>query len=121
MPRLYDSRINGRPKFACLGRHSQRVAFGVESALDRRHGQIEDAGCVNRSEEQGKNIRVYDARENQHESDRGKQKREQTSPVLHLQNAVTGDHVHNRKCDDAKASQVAETTQNIFDGIAFGG
>ena len=104
-----------------LGRHSHRVAFGVEGALDRRHGQIEDAGRVNCPEQQAKNIRYEDAGENQHESYRGKQKREQTSPVLHLQDAIARDHVHNRKHDDAKASQMAESMQNIFDGIAFGG
>src|SRR3981081_3240163 len=44
-----------------------------------------------------------------------------TSPVLHLQDAVARDHVHNRKHHYAKASQLAETMQNIFDGVAFSG
>src|SRR5260221_11927537 len=71
-----------REKCPCLGRHSHRVALGVEGALDRRHGQIEDAGRVYPPKQQRKNIRVADARENQHESDRGKYNREETSPVL---------------------------------------
>src|SRR5450631_3396074 len=40
-----------------LGRHSHRVAYGVEGALDRGHGQIEDAGRVNCPEEQRKKDR----------------------------------------------------------------
>src|SRR6267378_5971413 len=108
-------------KFACLDRRSHRASFGVEGALSRRHGQIEDAGRVNHPEQQAKNIRYEDTGENQHESYRGKQKREQTSPVLHLQDAIARDHLHNRKHDDAKASQMAESMQNILDGIAFGG
>src|SRR5258708_31619182 len=56
----------------CLGRHSHRVALGVEGALDRWHGQIEDASRVYPPKQQRKNIRMDNARNNQHESDRGK-------------------------------------------------
>src|ERR1700676_2536645 len=71
--------------FAPLDRHSHRVAFGVEGALDRGCGQIEGLNRINPPEWQAKNIRHEDARENQHEPDRGKQKLKQTSAALHLQ------------------------------------
>src|SRR5260370_13195828 len=63
-------------------RHSHRVACGVEGALDRGHGQIEDAGRVNRPEQQAKNIRYKDTGENQHEPYRGQKKQHNTSTVL---------------------------------------
>ena len=48
--------------------------------------------------------------ENQHESNRGKHEREETSPVLHLQDAITGEHVHDRKHNNDDAGHVAEVT-----------
>ena len=61
------------------------------------------------------------AGQQQHQPDCGKQKCEKPSPILHLQNAVTGDHVDDRKHNDADAGYVSEAPQKLFDRIPFGG
>src|SRR5580700_1018973 len=103
------------------GSHSHGVAFNVKGALDRRRGQIKNAGRVDRSENQGKHVQVHDAGEQEHQPDSREKEREQASPVLHLQHAVARDHVDDRKPNHDKTSYMTEAVHGAFESSAFCG
>ena len=64
---------------------------------------------------------VDDTRKQKHKTNSRKKQRQQAPPVLHLQDAVSGQYVDDGECKNAKAGDTAKTVEKTAERIAFRG